>query len=164
MLQVSGDITYNGETFASFVPQRTAAYVDQTDVHTPDLTVRETLDFAARCQGVTLKKGQPFPASRPTCHVIAKACVLVQSCWNVFQHCAGLRVRHMLWTKLSTTWIKSKFLASLHSVPSKGMQTQATSSGQAHPQYVSRVLVLSSQASTCKGYCWKGMTRLHLQF
>ena len=28
-LQISGDITYNGEPFANFYPQRTAAYVDQ---------------------------------------------------------------------------------------------------------------------------------------
>ena len=30
-VRTSGNITYNGETFASFVPQRTAAYVDQND-------------------------------------------------------------------------------------------------------------------------------------
>ena len=28
-MQISGDITYNGEPFANFYPQRTAAYVDQ---------------------------------------------------------------------------------------------------------------------------------------
>ena len=28
-LQISGDITYNGEPLANFYPQRTAAYVDQ---------------------------------------------------------------------------------------------------------------------------------------
>ena len=30
-VRTAGNITYNGESFASFVPQRTAAYVDQND-------------------------------------------------------------------------------------------------------------------------------------
>ncbi|CAL8462536.1 g2069 [Coccomyxa elongata] len=50
--RVSGRITYNGETFDRFVPQRTAAYVSQVDNHIAELTVRETLDFAARVLGV----------------------------------------------------------------------------------------------------------------
>ncbi|KAK9861391.1 hypothetical protein WJX84_002559, partial [Apatococcus fuscideae] len=56
-LTVHGKITYNGETFDRFVPQRTASYVDQVDNHIAELTVRETLDFAARCQGVGHKAG-----------------------------------------------------------------------------------------------------------
>lgn len=47
----SGEITYNGHTFDEFNVTRTARYVDQQDVHNPALTVRETLDFSARCQG-----------------------------------------------------------------------------------------------------------------
>ncbi|KAF7814326.1 pleiotropic drug resistance protein 1-like [Senna tora] len=35
-----------------FVPQRTAAYISQHDVHIAEMTVRETLAFSARCQGV----------------------------------------------------------------------------------------------------------------
>lgn len=35
--QVSGRIAYNGETFDSFFPQRTAAYVDQVDCSTMNL-------------------------------------------------------------------------------------------------------------------------------
>ncbi|KAK9677176.1 hypothetical protein RND81_11G125600 [Saponaria officinalis] len=35
-----------------FVPQRTAAYISQHDVHIGELTVRETLSFSARFQGV----------------------------------------------------------------------------------------------------------------
>ncbi|KAI4350304.1 hypothetical protein L6164_004772 [Bauhinia variegata] len=35
-----------------FVPQRTAAYVSQNDLHIGEMTVRETLAFSARCQGV----------------------------------------------------------------------------------------------------------------
>lgn len=58
--QVSGKITYNGHTFDEFVPQRTSSYISQTDNHIGELTVRETLDFAARCQGVGYKYG-PCP-------------------------------------------------------------------------------------------------------
>ncbi|RWR83360.1 ABC transporter G family member 39-like protein [Cinnamomum micranthum f. kanehirae] len=35
-----------------FVPQRTSAYISQYDTHTGEMTVRETLAFSARCQGV----------------------------------------------------------------------------------------------------------------
>nr|XP_023908151.1 pleiotropic drug resistance protein 1-like isoform X2 [Quercus suber] len=35
-----------------FVPQRTAAYISQYDLHIGEMTVRETLCFSARCQGV----------------------------------------------------------------------------------------------------------------
>ncbi|XP_062089780.1 pleiotropic drug resistance protein 1-like isoform X2 [Humulus lupulus] len=35
-----------------FIPQRTAAYISQHDVHLGEMTVRETLSFSARCQGV----------------------------------------------------------------------------------------------------------------
>ncbi|KAG6727988.1 hypothetical protein I3842_02G150900 [Carya illinoinensis] len=35
-----------------FVPQRTAAYISPHDLHMPEMTVRETLTFSARCQGV----------------------------------------------------------------------------------------------------------------
>ncbi|KAK2662675.1 hypothetical protein Ddye_001249 [Dipteronia dyeriana] len=34
------------------MPQRTAAYISQHDVHIGELTVRETLAFFARCQVV----------------------------------------------------------------------------------------------------------------
>lgn len=45
-------MTYNGHELHEFVPERTAGYIDQYDVHLPDLTVRETLKFSAKCQGV----------------------------------------------------------------------------------------------------------------
>ncbi|KAL5163323.1 Pleiotropic drug resistance protein 3 [Glycine soja] len=35
-----------------FIPQKSSAYVSQYDLHIPEMTVRETLDFSARCQGV----------------------------------------------------------------------------------------------------------------
>lgn len=49
--QKRGTITYNGQGLDSFCVQRTSAYISQTDNHIAELTVRETLDFAARCQG-----------------------------------------------------------------------------------------------------------------
>nr|AUB45106.1 ABA transporter [Camptotheca acuminata] len=51
-LKVSGRVTYNGHGLHEFVPQRTAAYISQHDVHIGEMTVRETLAFSARCQGV----------------------------------------------------------------------------------------------------------------
>ncbi|XP_021764496.1 ABC transporter G family member 32-like isoform X1 [Chenopodium quinoa] len=54
-LQMSGRITYNGHDLREFVPQRTSAYVSQQDCHIAEMTVRETLAFAARCQGVGSK-------------------------------------------------------------------------------------------------------------
>ncbi|CAH1440214.1 unnamed protein product [Lactuca virosa] len=50
-LKVEGKVTYNGHTLKEFVPQRTCAYVSQHDVHVAEMTVKETLDFSARCQG-----------------------------------------------------------------------------------------------------------------
>lgn len=41
-----------------FVPQRTSAYISQNDLHIGEMTVRETLAFSARCQGVGPRYGQ----------------------------------------------------------------------------------------------------------
>ncbi|KAJ6793163.1 putative ABC transporter G family member 31 [Iris pallida] len=54
-LKMSGSITYNGHSLKEFVPQRTSAYVSQQDWHASEMTVRETLEFSGRCQGVGLK-------------------------------------------------------------------------------------------------------------
>ncbi|KAJ7962920.1 Pleiotropic drug resistance ABC transporter [Quillaja saponaria] len=51
-LKFSGKVTYNGFGMNEFVPQRTAAYISEQDLHMPEMTVRETLAFSARCQGV----------------------------------------------------------------------------------------------------------------
>ncbi|KAJ4823985.1 hypothetical protein Tsubulata_051044, partial [Turnera subulata] len=51
-LKVTGEITYNGHKFNEFVPQKTSAYISQYDQHISEMTVRETLDFSARCQGI----------------------------------------------------------------------------------------------------------------
>ncbi|XP_021891749.1 ABC transporter G family member 31 [Carica papaya] len=52
-LKTTGNVIYNGETLDNFRVQRTAAYISQTDNHIAELTVRETFDFAARCQGAS---------------------------------------------------------------------------------------------------------------
>ncbi|CAM8903086.1 unnamed protein product [Rhodiola kirilowii] len=51
-VKVTGDITYNGHKLEEFVPHKTSAYISQYDLHSPEMTVRETIDFSARCQGV----------------------------------------------------------------------------------------------------------------
>ncbi|KAK7255465.1 hypothetical protein RIF29_28875 [Crotalaria pallida] len=54
-LKVGGEITYNGYKLNEFVPQKTSAYVSQNDVHVGEMTVRETLEFSARCLGVGIQ-------------------------------------------------------------------------------------------------------------
>ncbi|MCO5606348.1 hypothetical protein L7F22_060536 [Adiantum nelumboides] len=51
-LRESGSVTYNGHEMTEFVPQRTSAYISQHDIQFAEMTVRETLDFSGRCQGV----------------------------------------------------------------------------------------------------------------
>ncbi|KAI6671954.1 hypothetical protein NL676_006839 [Syzygium grande] len=51
-LKTMGRVTYNGHCLNEFVPQRTAVYTSQHDLHLGEMTVRETLAFSARCQGV----------------------------------------------------------------------------------------------------------------
>ncbi|KAH9288622.1 hypothetical protein KI387_032739, partial [Taxus chinensis] len=51
-LKVTGSTTYNGHPLEEFVPQKISAYISQNDLHVGAMTVRETLDFSARCQGV----------------------------------------------------------------------------------------------------------------
>lgn len=56
-LQVSYDeLTYNGLRLDQFVVERSAAYVSQNDIHQGELTVRETLDFSSRCQGMERRR------------------------------------------------------------------------------------------------------------
>ncbi|KAJ0075263.1 hypothetical protein Patl1_34349 [Pistacia atlantica] len=59
-LQSSGRVTYNGHEMHEFVSQRTAAYIGQNDVHIGEMTVRETLAFSARCQGVGTRYDYSF--------------------------------------------------------------------------------------------------------
>ena len=48
---MKGEITYNGHRLDEFVPQKTSTYISSYNVHNGEMTARETLDFAARCQG-----------------------------------------------------------------------------------------------------------------
>lgn len=41
-----------------FVPRRSAAYVSQHDLHMAELTVRETVNFSAKCQGIGHRFGK----------------------------------------------------------------------------------------------------------
>ena len=50
-------MTYNGHEMDEFLPERTAAYISQHDLHIGEMTVRETLEFSARCQGVGTRFG-----------------------------------------------------------------------------------------------------------
>ncbi|PKI53076.1 hypothetical protein CRG98_026537 [Punica granatum] len=63
-LKVTGEISYNGFKLDEFIPQKTCAYVSQYDLHIPEMTVRETLDFSARCQGVGSRKEIMMEVSR----------------------------------------------------------------------------------------------------
>ena len=54
---MSGRVTYNGHGMEEFVAERTAAYISQDDLHRGEMTVRETLAFSARCQGVGDRHG-----------------------------------------------------------------------------------------------------------
>ncbi|KAK2966796.1 hypothetical protein RJ640_008799 [Escallonia rubra] len=51
-LKMTGEVSYNGYKLEEFVPQKTSSYISQYDIHMPEITVRKTLDFSARCQGV----------------------------------------------------------------------------------------------------------------
>lgn len=54
----SGKVTYNGRSFDEFLPQSASVYIEQEDQHLPELTVRETMDFSALCQGSGHKSGE----------------------------------------------------------------------------------------------------------
>ncbi|KAK3005005.1 hypothetical protein RJ639_016122 [Escallonia herrerae] len=49
---VSGEVSYNGHNIQDFEPQKASAYICQNNLHIPEMTVWETLDFSARCQGI----------------------------------------------------------------------------------------------------------------
>ena len=67
MTQVRGRVTYNGRALGEFQARRTAALVEQRDMHVAQLTVRETLDFAARCQGTGNRAGAQRSRTSQAC-------------------------------------------------------------------------------------------------
>ncbi|KAL4447582.1 hypothetical protein ABPG75_004801 [Micractinium tetrahymenae] len=50
------ELSYNGRQLHEFFVERAAAYVSQNDLHYGELTVRETFQFAARCQSSGYKR------------------------------------------------------------------------------------------------------------
>ncbi|KAH9733940.1 ABC transporter G family member 37 [Citrus sinensis] len=63
-LKVTGEVSYNGYKLEEFVPQKTSAYISQNDLHIAEMTVRETVDFSARCQGVGSREEIMMEVSR----------------------------------------------------------------------------------------------------
>ncbi|KAL8555070.1 hypothetical protein ACS0TY_003028 [Phlomoides rotata] len=51
-LEITGEVSYNGYKLEDIIASKVSAYVSQYDQHIPEMSVRETLDFSARCQGV----------------------------------------------------------------------------------------------------------------
>jgi len=49
-VKVTGELLYNGHRQDEFIIENSSAYVEQLDNHFPTLTVRETLEFAKKCQ------------------------------------------------------------------------------------------------------------------
>lgn len=72
-LQVTGEVEYNGTNLNTFVPEKTSAYISQYDLHVPEMTVRETLDFSARFQGVGTRAG-----TYNTFNYLSHVCLLTQ--------------------------------------------------------------------------------------
>ncbi len=82
-LQVKGSVSYNGYKLEEFVPQKTSVYISQHDLHVGEMTVRETLDFSARCQGIGTRYGQlELPCELPH--------------WELFI----IKLAHNLWQNL----------------------------------------------------------------
>ncbi len=49
-VQIDGDITYNGEPFSNFFPQRTSAYVDQASHYPLRISAIYTANSPAYCE------------------------------------------------------------------------------------------------------------------
>ena len=49
-VQIDGDITYNGEPFSNFFPQRTSAYVDQASHYPLRISALYTASSLAYCE------------------------------------------------------------------------------------------------------------------
>ncbi|KAK1434499.1 hypothetical protein QVD17_00242 [Tagetes erecta] len=79
--QMSGEISYNGYKLEEFVPQKTSAYISQDDLHIPEMSVRETLDFSARCQGTGIRAGMSN-CMRLQAHNKHSAVFFIVSCDN----------------------------------------------------------------------------------
>ncbi len=84
LLQVKGSVTFNGHTHEEFVPQKTAMYVSQNDLHNGQLTVRETLEFSARTQGVgTQYRESHLLLQRASESTLGLSICFIQSYYNI---------------------------------------------------------------------------------
>lgn len=72
-------MTYNGAEMDEFVPQRTSAYISQYDLHIGEMTVRETLAFSARCQGVGARYGKSYSYECDAKHWLGKILTILKS-------------------------------------------------------------------------------------
>ncbi|KAL4603910.1 hypothetical protein ACB092_10G157600 [Castanea dentata] len=79
-LKVTGEISYNGYEVNEFVPQKTSAYISQYDLHLSEMTVRETLDFSARCQGIGDRAGRLCSASCGHNHALILLNIMKELC------------------------------------------------------------------------------------
>ena len=50
-------VTYNGTNSMNLCPKRPLHVLSQNDAHVAEMTIKETLDFSARCQGVGSRYG-----------------------------------------------------------------------------------------------------------
>jgi ABC-type multidrug transport system ATPase subunit len=78
-LQLTGCVTYNGHTMDEFEARRSAAYVSQNDVHMGELTVRETVKFSAKCQGIGHRYGNKNSLNIPVTNIAQRTA-------NIFYH------------------------------------------------------------------------------
>ncbi|KAF5767760.1 putative sulfate-transporting ATPase [Helianthus annuus] len=67
---VSGDVSYCGHQLSEFIPQRTCAYISPHNLHTGEMTVRETLEFSGRCLGTALKQTDPDTPQETTNYIL----------------------------------------------------------------------------------------------
>ena len=104
-MQLTGKITYNGVEFPEFNVRRTASYVHQRDSHTPSLTVRETFDFSAACQGAWLDQRGEWLAGGVVRVYDVPLCSVLRFL------CAGLFC--FLWTSGQVFWFSFLFPALL---------------------------------------------------
>jgi len=89
-VRLGGTVKFNGKTTDQFFLKSSAAYVSQYDNHNPNLTVRETLEFAYICQNGVLPTRAPCPFDIPAAKISdpeeAEFVQLVKDAW-------GTRVR-----------------------------------------------------------------------
>lgn len=97
-LQTQGVVTYNGSSFDTFLPERTAAYINQTDTHLPELTVRETLDFSARCQGIGNKDSKPIDPNLLVTHLPLHTSNALSS--HSYEQCIELHIHRCIWYQM----------------------------------------------------------------